>query len=295
MLAAVVGFALWAAVGAVRCPGSSSFIHAKCSVEATTRSTCQAVQNEMMARVRGQSTGAWRDPHNNGTYAVLSSSEDELLLTRVSGSQSFGGRTYTDKVLFAFATSADAGCRFTGCSESQSMSVGDFSTNYCNMRNLYCGSADGCPYVYADLATRESSVDGSIGAGKDPSKCVVAAAARQLAEAADDMGGFYVDPNHYRKGTFAGTRMLSMREGDKISDAITLVGSDDGEAFWTLRGRVTDPAKGEFVIDFSPKGGPAGLRGTFSQDRLTFADGNSWTRQAAPEAPGGAQAASGEM
>jgi len=293
MLTWVVSLALWAAVGAVRCPGSSAWVHASCSVEATAQSSCAAVHDEMLARVRGQHTGAWHDPHNNGTYAVLTETGSELLVTRTSGSKSVGGTTYTDKVLFTFAPSADGGCQITGCSESQGTSVVDFSTNYCNIRNLYCGSRDGCPYARSDLGTKESSVSPSAGAGKDPSACVVGA--RQFTEAAADIGGFYVDPNHYKKGTFAGTRMLSMRKGDTVSDEITLVGSDDGESFWTLRGRIT--SKGKFVIDFSPKGGPADLHGAFSQDRLTFSDGNAWSRLRSPDcdAAGCASSAQGHL
>ena len=45
-------------------------------------------------------------------------------------------------------------------------------TNYCNLRMLYCGSADGCKPVLHDLTAVEASVDPSIGAGKDQSACL---------------------------------------------------------------------------------------------------------------------------
>lgn len=98
-----------------------------------------------------------------------------------------------------------------------------------------------------------------------------------------DIGGFYKDPNHYKKGTFAGTRMISARAGDQQSDVITLIGSDDGTAFWTLLGRFTSPSRSDLVIDFSPKGGPAGLAGKFAGNNITFADGNVWVRASKPD------------
>merc|ERR1711865_1126354 len=65
------------------------------------------------------------------------------------------------------------GCRIEACSESQGTSVGDFSTNYCDLRNLYCGSADGCKTVSKDFSHSESSHKGSIGAGHDAGACIV--------------------------------------------------------------------------------------------------------------------------
>ena len=37
-----------------------------------------------------------------------------------------------------------ASCFTQMCSESQVFSIGDFDTNYCNLRNVYCNVADGC-------------------------------------------------------------------------------------------------------------------------------------------------------
>lgn len=95
-----------------------------------------------------------------------------------------------------------------------------------------------------------------------------------------DVGGFYVDPNHYKDGSFAGTRMISDEAGDVPGTALTLVGSDDGESFWTLSGAFEDKATGAITVDFSPKGGPSNLKGTFANGAITWSDGNQWTRQA---------------
>merc|ERR1719382_1034234 len=69
-----------------KCPGSAAFVHASCSVEATTSASCTDVVAEIQARVAGQ-YAAWHDPHNNGTYAIKSQNDQELLLTRTSGSK----------------------------------------------------------------------------------------------------------------------------------------------------------------------------------------------------------------
>ena len=67
------------------------------------------------------------------------------------------------------------------------------------------------------------------------------------------LGGFYTDPNHYQEGSWAGTRMISDLKGDAPSKTITLIGSDDGVAFWTLSGTWLDETRGELTVDFSPK------------------------------------------
>lgn len=163
---------LLAAVGtslANSCPSSPSTPHASCGTTVKAAASCADVAAEMVARVNGEA--GWVDPHNGGTYSVLSSSATELQLKRVTGDHKPG--PYTDLITFELAGSG-ATCVITGCSASQSTSVGDFSTNYCNQRNLYCGSAEGCKVVKNDFAISETDVKPSIGAGKDPSQCIVA-------------------------------------------------------------------------------------------------------------------------
>jgi hypothetical protein len=102
---------------------------------------------------------------------------------------------------------------------------------------------------------------------------------------ADDMsegvfGGFFTDPNHAKPGSFAGTRLISEEVGDIPGTKLTLVGSDDGFSFWSLTGTWTDRASGKLTVDFSPKGGPSGLTGSYSSGHITWQDGNHWSRQA---------------
>jgi hypothetical protein len=133
--------------------------------------SCDTVQKEIEARANGD----WVDPHNGGIYSLLSSSNGVIQTQRTTNpATSVGGNVYTDKQTFALTT-VDGGCQVKGCSESQGGSFSDFSTNYCDLRNLYCGSSDGCVSASNDFTSQESSHKGSLGAGHDSSKCIVAA------------------------------------------------------------------------------------------------------------------------
>ena len=144
---------------------SAALVHASCKISATVSGSCADARAEMIARVNGQ-YATWHDPHNNGSY-VITNNATNLELSRTTG----GAGTYTDHLAFAF-TDSSSGCELSGCSASQVYSIKDFSTNYCNLRMLYCSSGDGCKPVLHDLTAFESSVDPSIGAGKDQSACL---------------------------------------------------------------------------------------------------------------------------
>lgn len=165
---ALVAAALLAPASANKCPGSSAWgPHASAQVTVTAQASCADVMAEMYARVAGTESGSWYDPHNRGTYSVLSQAEKELNLQRVTGN-----KKYTDKQTFTFSDSAPGTCEIEGCSESQVFSIADFSTNYCDLRMLYCGSKDGCKPAKIDFAIVETSVSTSPGAGKNPSSCL---------------------------------------------------------------------------------------------------------------------------
>jgi hypothetical protein len=130
----------------IKCPSSPASMHAGCEVTITFDNTCDAVYNEMMSRVNDQYNN-WHDPHNNGTYIITESSSKEISLDRKTGD----GSGYTDKVLYTLTPSSTNGCDVTGCSESQVFSIGDYGTNYCNVRNLYAA-----PFVSTTLTYTES-------------------------------------------------------------------------------------------------------------------------------------------
>merc|ERR1719277_942039 len=72
-----------------------------------------------MNRVSSQGS-TWHDPHNNGTYSLISADTPKLQLSRLTGD-----RKYTDKMTLTLAEKDDQ-CMIEGCSESQSPSIADF-------------------------------------------------------------------------------------------------------------------------------------------------------------------------
>jgi len=91
------------------------------------------------------------------------------------------------------------------------------------------------------------------------------------------IGGLYQDPNHLKRHSWSGFRMISDEQGDTKTDGLTLVGSDDGTHFWMLKG-AKGPSDNMITIDFSPKGGPASLKGTVADGAIKWSDGNTWTK-----------------
>lgn len=130
------------------CPGSASKMHAKCQMKVTFTNKCEDVIAEMTARV---SSSTWVDPHNGGTYFISNTTETFLAGQRITGDEK-----YTDLFDFSFTSDGIDGCLVEACSESQVMSIKDFSTNFCNLHDLYCNSADGCPTVAKELSYSES-------------------------------------------------------------------------------------------------------------------------------------------
>jgi len=66
---------------------------------------------------------------------------------------------FTDLFGFRYQSTPNNACHVVGCSESQVPSQCDFSTNFCNMYNLYCSEADGCSPVKHDLVPASSSTE----------------------------------------------------------------------------------------------------------------------------------------
>lgn len=160
------------------CPGSPAWVHASAKVMVTAKANCQSVMDEMVARVQAQD-GEWHDPHNNGRYTLLAQSKTDASTLFANFSRTTGDGKYTDKLGFKFFVIGTEQCGVRACSESQATSIADFSTNYCNLRNLYCGSAEGCKPMKNDFIADETTVETSTGAGKDAKQCIVAEAAAE--------------------------------------------------------------------------------------------------------------------
>jgi hypothetical protein len=140
------------ATTATACPGSASAISAKCEYEVKFDQSCSVVQAEVEARLVG--TNGWVDPKTNpGSYVLTSNSTSGVAFSRTTGDGQ-----YTDLVTADFQGDA-TGCAATFCSQSQVFSIGDFDTNYCNSRNLYCNSGTGCAPVFSELTFSEAFGD----------------------------------------------------------------------------------------------------------------------------------------
>ena len=146
--------------GSPTCPGSPAFKNASCSMVITfpRSTTCSMVQSEITSRMNG--VNGWVDPHNSGTYSLLNNLVNiEEQMSQLTGSRTTADGKYTDIFLFVLEedSTGESGCILSGCSESQVFSVLDFSTNYCNLRNLYCNNKDdGCQIVDHDFDYEET-------------------------------------------------------------------------------------------------------------------------------------------
>ena len=101
------------------------------------------------------------------------------------------------------------------------------------------------------------------------------------------LGGLFVDPALARQPSsdcgytfcsWAGVRFVSDAIGTKSSSLVTIIGSDDGENFWTVKGRFVNATSSEFRVDFQPKGGPSALLGTVVGRSISWQDGSTWRR-----------------
>merc|ERR1711908_163552 len=70
-------------------------------------------------------------------------------------------------------TASAGACKLSACSESQVTSSCDFSTNYCNLHDLYCGTAAGCKIVHHDLTFEETQNSCNNCGAPDASKCLI--------------------------------------------------------------------------------------------------------------------------
>jgi len=118
-------------------------------ISTVAAASCDDVLAEINARVNGQSS-VWHDPHNNGTYTKQNYGGS------YSASRRTGDGKYTDKMIFTLTPTAGASsssCKLEACSRSQVFSLLDMGTNYCNLKMLFCGSADGCKPVKSDFTS----------------------------------------------------------------------------------------------------------------------------------------------
>merc|ERR1711941_70374 len=123
------------------CPGAPDAfanIHTMAQMSVTFKNNCADVAAEIKARANGDvamNGEAWVDPHNRGTYWVVSSTDSMITTERRTGN-----RLFVDKQTFALTTTAEGGCNAQMCSESQGTSANSGGTDLCDMWDLYCNS-----------------------------------------------------------------------------------------------------------------------------------------------------------
>lgn len=97
--------------------------------------------------------------------------------------------------------------------------------------------------------------------------------------------GAYMDPAHYKgEDSYAGMRYIA--EGPP--HVLTMIGSDDGATWYTLKGTCSEAGMGTLTFDFSPKGGPKELVGKSTERddgvwTVVWPDGNAWVSVPSPD------------
>jgi cathepsin D len=167
MKSALIGAMVGSAAG-MTCPGTSAWVAAGMQVTTTAATSCDKVEAEIKARVNGQSNNAWHDPHNNGKYTLQNYGGT------VSTSRLTGDGKYTDKQIFTLTPDGN-NCKIEACSRSQVTSLLDMGTNYCDVKMLFCGKADGCKPVVNDFSVGSEQTKAFAQASVDLKKCLVKA------------------------------------------------------------------------------------------------------------------------
>jgi hypothetical protein len=160
---------MFGAAAGMQCPSTDAWGSAAgMKITTVASASCDKVETEIKARVIGQSNQVWHDPHNNGKYTLQNYGGT------VSTSRLTGDGRYTDKQIFTLTADGDK-CKIEACSRSQVFSVFDMGTNYCDLKMLYCGTADGCKPVENDFTVGAEVTEKFSQASVDLSKCLVVA------------------------------------------------------------------------------------------------------------------------
>ena len=165
------------------CPPSPASVHCQCAIKFRVRDFgCRDVKEEVERRMHGWD--GWVDPKSRpGSYRLLESTADTTKGTRTTGD----GNAFVDYFTFKYIQEDELGgeCTVVGCSASQVTSmygelrtrterarsedlqtdappIPDFSTNFCNMRNLLAGTMSTPPVKICRHDIRSLSHDASL-------------------------------------------------------------------------------------------------------------------------------------
>ena len=135
-----------AALAAISMASKSGFpkddaFHADCHVSAVFQASCDQVYKTMDANIRSYDSDTTSP--SQGVYTLKEeSSNDYIWSTRLTKN-----KQYTDDQLFEMTQGDGDSCSVAGHSRSQSMSVYDYSVNFCNLWNIY--NSLGIKYTYS--------------------------------------------------------------------------------------------------------------------------------------------------
>jgi len=107
---------------------------------------------------------------------------------------------------------------------------------------------------------------------------IAAIAAVAMPGASAHGSGAWLDTHHTKEGKdHAGVRYIS----ESPPHVLTMVGSDDGATWWTLKGWCDGDGMTNIHFDFSPKGGPKDIAGKWIHHEdgtlvICWSDGNCW-------------------
>jgi len=116
--------------------------HAECYVDWTVSIDCANAQTKIVQQINdwdnedcGTKPG---DTEPHGQKCLYKHLRDEGIMTY--GTHTTPIARYIDDIDFTFETQNDGSCFIKGHSKSQTLSLLDFGTNYCNVYNLMDGS-----------------------------------------------------------------------------------------------------------------------------------------------------------
>ena len=104
-------------------------LHANCALSATFADDCSTVFANIESTVKSFSAGG----PSKGLYAIKEEGSGDYVWTTRTTPVS----KYVDDIIFEVVSGSNGGCTVNGKSKSESLSYYDYSTNYCNMWNVY--------------------------------------------------------------------------------------------------------------------------------------------------------------
>eukprot|EP00347_Sterkiella_histriomuscorum_P010391 403376478 len=131
---------------------SFDMLHANCAMHVTySNQECSAVLEKLQSTIKDFTP----EPKSKGLYKIKEQDADYVWTTRTTPT-----KHYVDDIIFEL-TQNGADCQVDSKSRSQTLSIYDYETNYCNMWTVHDAASgfsnlttDHCKYVPTDPAAR---------------------------------------------------------------------------------------------------------------------------------------------